>query len=312
MVFLGTSDFAVPSLLALAEAGETVALVLTQPDRPRGRGRSVEAPPVKRAAQGLGLPVLQPEDVNGEETLAAIRACAPEFLVVVAYGQLLRRPLLQAARRGALNLHPSLLPRHRGPSPVAWTLLCGDTPGVTTMFLDEGMDSGPVLLQESMDADPEATRGELEERLARAGAQLLVRTLDELRRGTVAPIPQDESQATYSRLLTREMRSLEWTRPAVELRRQVHALSPRPGAAARLGGRFVKILRAREVEGSGPPGEVIALTERGPAVACGRGALVLLEVHPEGKRPMDGAAFQRGAGVAPGARVLDPWGIDGG
>ncbi|MDW7709825.1 MAG: methionyl-tRNA formyltransferase [Deferrisomatales bacterium] len=308
VIFLGTAPFAVPSLEALIAAGEAVALVVTQPDRPRGRGQRTEATPVKAAAERLGLRVAQPEQVNAPETLEELRGLAPELLVVVAYGQLLRRPLLDLARRGAVNLHPSLLPRHRGPSPVASAILAGDDlVGNTTMLLDEGMDSGPVLLQESMPLDPEATRGEVEEHLAGAGGVLLARTLRGLREGAVRPVPQDETRVTVSRLLTRQMRPIPWDRSAGEVRRLVHALSPHPGALTLLGGRLVKILRVREVEGAGPPGRVLELRREGPVVGCGAGSLLWLEVQPEGRRPMRGADFARGGGVAVGQVLEVPW-----
>ncbi len=308
IVFLGTAAFAVPSLQALAASGEAIALVVTQPDRPRGRGQRLEPSPVKVAAERLGLPVFQPGSVNAQDALDRLGRLAPEFLVVVAYGQLLKRPLLEVPSRGAVNLHPSLLPSHRGPSPVAWALLSGDAQtGNSTMLLDEGMDSGPVLLQESLPLDPEATRGEVEAELSRRGGGLLVRTLRGLREGTILPAAQDETRATVSRLLTREMRALPWAGPAEQVRRVVHALSPHPAAAVRVGGRLVKVLRVREVAASGPPGRVLSLGEDGPVIGCGQGAVVWLEVQPEGKRPMGGADFARGGGIAAGQDVEAPW-----
>lgn len=308
VIFLGTPEFAVPSLEALVGAGEAVALVVTPPDRPRGRSRRPEPPPVKRAAQALGLPVFQPERVSDPEAVAELRRLAPEFLAVVAYGQLLSRPLLDLASRGVVNLHPSLLPRHRGPSPVAWSIWCGDErAGVSTMFLDEGLDTGPVLRQRAMDLAPETTRGELEADLAGAGAELLVETLRAVRRGEGRAAPQDPSRATMSRLLTRAMRVVDWSLPAEEVRRRVHALSPSPGAAARLRGKVLKVLRVRPVAGSGPPGHALPFAGEFPVVACGEGAAVLLEVQPEGKRPMSGADFARGGGIAPGDVLEAPW-----
>lgn len=308
LVFLGTSAFAVPSLEALVESGERVACAVTQPDRPRGRGRRSEPSPVKAAAAALGIPLLQPESVNDPEALRAVGASQPEFLVVVAFGQFLGARLLAVPRGGAVNVHPSLLPRHRGPSPVAWTLLCGDErAGVTTMLLDEGMDSGPILLQEAERVDPLLTRGELEASLSRTGAGLLVRTLRELRGGRLRPGPQDPVAATVSRLITREMRAVLWDRPAEEVRRLVHALSPQPGAATRLRGRLVKLLRVREVDGAGIPGTWLGCGPGGPVVACGAGALEWLEVQPEGKRPMSGAEFARGIGGAVGEVLEGPW-----
>lgn len=312
VVFLGTPEFAVPSLEALVRAGEAVALVVTPPDRPRGRSRRPEPPPVKRAAEALGLPVFQPERVSDPDAVAELRRCSPEFLVVVAYGQILRRPLLDLPSRGVVNLHPSLLPRHRGPSPVAWSILCGDDrAGVSTMLLDEGLDTGPVLLQRSAHLSEEATRGELEVELAATGARLLLETLGAVRRGEVVPVAQDPSRVTMSQLLTRPMRVVDWELGADEVRRRVHALSPSPAVAARLRGRLVKLLRVRSVAGSGPAGRVLPFAGEFPVVACGRGAVALLEVQPEGKRPMSGADFARGGGAAPGDLVEAPWSAEG-
>ena len=308
VVFLGTSAFAVPSLEVLVAAGERVARVVTQPDRPRGRGRRSEPSPVKTAAERLGIPVLQPESVNAPEALQELSAVEPEFLAVVAFGQLLGPRLLALPRRGAVNVHPSLLPRHRGPSPIAWTLLCGDErAGVTTMLLDEGMDSGPILLQEAGAVDPMRTRGELEEEFSRTGARLLARTLRGLREGGLQPMPQDAKAATVSLRITRDLRAIPWRRPAAEVRRLIHALSPQPGAVARLRGRLVKVLRAREVDASGAPGTWLGCGPEGPVVACAAGAVEWLEVQPEGKRAMTGAEFGRGAGAAVGETLEDPW-----
>ncbi len=308
VVFLGTPAFAVPSLDALVVRSERVALVVTQPDRPRGRGRHPEPPPVAEAARRLGLPLLQIESVNTEAVAATLAALEPEFLTVVAYGGLLQRRLLALPRGGVVNLHPSLLPRHRGASPIAGAILAGDpTVGNSTMFLDEGLDEGPVLLQEAFPRPPEATRGELEDLLARTGARLLVETLQGLRAGAIEPRPQDPATATLTQLLTREQRPVDWSRPAAAVQGQVHALAPTPGAVCGVGGGAVKLLRVRLAAGEGAPGEVLALTADGPVVGCGTGAVALLEVHPEGKRPMAGAAYARGGALRVGDRLGRPW-----
>jgi methionyl-tRNA formyltransferase len=303
LIFLGAGGFAVPALQALRDAGESVALVITQPDRPKGRGRKTEPTAVKRASAALGLPVFDPERVNDDSAVARIRSLAPEFLVVVDYGQILKGPLLGAAVHGAVNVHPSLLPRHRGPSPVAWALLCGDkATGVSTMLLDEGMDSGPVLLQERTETAPGETAGELSERLAVLGARLLVRTLSELRCGAVSPKPQEASKATWSRLIDRELQNLSWDLGAPEVAGRINALSPRPGARAWFGGRLVKCLRAVADEGAGEPGTVLEAGREGILVACAAGAVRISEVHPEGRNAMSAAEFVRGGGIAAGER----------
>ena len=306
LVFLGAGEFAVPVLRALHDAGEAVALVVTQPDRPKGRGRKTEPTAVHRAAAILGLPVFAPERVNEDAAVARIRALSPEFLVVVDYGQILREPLLAAAAHGAVNVHPSLLPRHRGPSPVVWTILSGDkAAGVSTMLMDEGMDSGPILLQERIDVASGETAGELSDRLAPLGAELLVRTLSGLRCGTVAPKPQEAVKATYSKLLDRKMQVIPWSQSAPEVAGRINALSPRPGARAWFGGRMVKCLRAAVEEGEGEAGIVLEAGREGLLVACGVGAVRIGEVHPEGRNPMKAAEFVRGGAVAAGEQ-FDP------
>ncbi|MBI5017065.1 MAG: methionyl-tRNA formyltransferase [Deltaproteobacteria bacterium] len=307
LVFLGTSEFAVPSLEALVASGETVSCAVTQPDRPRGRGRRLERSPVAAAAEALGVAVCKPERVNFPSVVADLSGFGPEFLVVVAYGQLLKAPLLAVPRGGTVNLHASLLPRHRGPSPVAATIWEGDShAGNTTMLVDEGLDTGPILRQEAFPLDPRATRGDLEGRLAREGADLLVQTLGALREGRVVPRRQDDALATWSRKLGREMRPVDWGRSADEVRRQIHALSPVPGALTSLGGRRLKVLRVAPVEGSGEPGRVVRTEREGPIVACGRGAVALVEVQPEGRRAMGGGDFVRGGGARVGDLLEAP------
>jgi methionyl-tRNA formyltransferase len=292
----------------LAAAGEDIALVVTQPERPRGRGRKTEPTPVGRAALELGLPVETPEEANTPDFVTRLRGLHSEFLVLVDYGQFLGAALLGVSRRGPVNVHPSLLPRHRGPSPVVWAILSGDTEtGVSTMLMDEGMDTGPLLLQRSVAIGPEETAGELSARLSSLGAELLARTLEGIRSGAVAPIPQEDAAATYSRLIDRELQTVHWETQAREAIRRINALSPKPGARAWLGGKMLKILRAAPALGnaSGAPGEVLGVREDGFDVACGVGALTVREVHPEGRNPMRAADFSRGGGVARGMR-FDP------
>lgn len=308
-MFLGTSEFAVPALRALAAAGERVSLVVTQPDRPTGRGRRLVPTPVKGAAEELGLAVFQPASVNAPESVERLKASSPEFLVVVAYGQLLKPDVLALARRAPVNLHASLLPLHRGPSPVAWTVLEGDRQaGNTTMVLEEGLDSGPVLLQDAFALDPRFTRGDLERELSHRGAALLVETLQRLRQGTVTPVPQDHARATWSRLLTRALRTVDWEADAAVVSRTVHALSPSPAVLVRARGRLVKLLRVERVEApsGSEPGCVAALRREGPVVACATGGVLLAEVQPEGKRPMTGGDFVRGGGLAVGDTLGPP------
>ena len=301
VVFLGTGAVAVSALNALYGAGEDISLVVTQPDKPKGRGRKLAPTPVKVRAMELGLPVYQPEDVNSPEALESISSNGPAYLVVADYGQLLKKPLLQLAPGGAINVHPSLLPLGRGPAPVAWAILAGEREtGVSTMLLDEGMDTGPVLMQERIKIPPDATAGDISETLSALGGDLLVKTISGLREGAVVATPQDHERATASKLFDKEFLKVDWAKPAKEIAAKVNALSPFPSARGFLGGKLIKFLRARPTGSVGEPGVVIDVSGEGFVVGCQEGAVLLLEVQPEGKRVMDAGAFVRGGGVKAG------------
>lgn len=307
VVFLGSGAFAVPSLEALLDAGHDVPALVCQPDRGAGRGRAVQPPPTAPAALAHGLTVLQPRRIRAPEALAALRALQPELLVVVAYGQLLPRAVLELAPRGAVNVHGSLLPRYRGAAPVQWAVVRGETEtGVTTMLLDEGLDTGPTLLSRATRIGPRETAAELHDRLARMGAALLLETLAGLERGTLVPQPQDHARATLAPLIHKEDGRLDWSRPAPELERRVRGFHPWPGTFAVCAGRALKVLRTEEGPAGEPlaPGSVVALDGEALVVACGEGTrLRLIEVQPESRRAMSGRAFAAGARLAPGARL---------
>jgi methionyl-tRNA formyltransferase len=310
VVFLGSGAFAVPSLLALLDSPHEVAALVTQPDREKGRGRALAAPPTKAVAVARGIPVLQPEKVRADDAREALRRLAPELQVVVAFGQILPRAVIDIAPRGTVNVHASLLPKLRGAAPIQWAIATGETEtGVTTMLIDEGLDTGPVLLRRATAIGPEETARELEPRLARLGAELLLETIDGLADGSVTPVPQDHDRATKAPLLKKEDGRLDWTLRAIDLHAHVRGFDPWPGAFTRApDGRLLKVLRARvdedaAGEGSPAPGEVVALDTGGLVVACGQGTrLRLLEVQPESRRAMAAAAFAAGARLAPGAR----------
>jgi len=274
----------VPSLQALFQAGHQVQLVVTQPDRPGHRLR-VTPPPVKLAAEELGLEVFQPEKIRTPESVARLRSASPELMVVVAYGQIIPRSVLEIPPRGIVNVHGSLLPRHRGAAPINHAILAGDTvTGVTVMCLDELLDHGPVLAARKTEIGPDEDAAALGERLAVMGAELLVDVLgrfDELR-----PLEQDHAAATLAPKLTRTDGELEWDLSADEIDRRVRALQPWPGVTLPLYGTRVKVLRGRPLRGSGQPGEVLAAGSRGVEVAAGRGSYLLEEVQPPGRRPM--------------------------
>lgn len=298
---MGTPEAAVPSLRAVAERFD-VACVYTRPDRPRGRGRRTSPSPVKAAASELGLPIAQPASLKGEAD--GLAAFAPDAVAVVAYGMLLPKGVLDVPRLGCVNVHFSLLPRWRGAAPVERAIEAGDaTTGVTTMLMDEGMDTGPVLLQETTEIAPDDTTGTVTARLAEVGARLLVATLEGLEAGTVSPAPQPEEGATIARKVTPEEAELDLTHDASTLERRIRAFDPAPGAFTYLAGRRLKVWRARVLPGDGEPGTVVGATPDGIDVQTGAGRLRLDEVQPEGKRRMSAADFLLGHPVAVGSPV---------
>jgi len=308
VVFFGTPQFAIPSLDALVAGGHEVQLVVTRPDKPSGRHLHVAAPEVVAAARRLGLSLAQPEKLGVETFVNRLKVLAPDVAVVVAFGRLISPRVLAIPRFGFVNVHPSLLPRHRGPSPVESAILAGDgETGVTTMLLDEGMDTGPILLQRAMAIGPREHAPELEARLARLGAELLVETLAGLARGEVVPTPQDGARATVSVKLERKMGRVDWALSAEELARRCRAFDPWPGLHATFRGMRLKV-HGLEVGPATPgredPGTVLAVSSAGIAVRCGDGTVALLtEVQREGKRRIPADAFVIGERVAPGERL---------
>jgi methionyl-tRNA formyltransferase len=311
LIFLGSAAFAVPTLEALLAAGHDVCLVVSQPDRPAGRGRRLAPPPLARFAAETGLPLLQPPGLKDPDVQAQLAALQPAAMVVVAYGRLLPAAVLALPPLGCLNVHPSLLPRHRGPSPVAGALLAGDLEtGVTVMLLDERMDAGPILVQERtrIGADEDAVT--LESRLATAGARLLVQALPDWAARVLRPIPQDEGAATYTTLLRKEQGRLDWSAPADQLARQVRAFAGWPGAFTSWRGAALKVLRVTALDDAPPdlaPGTVYRVTgeDGSRALACraGRGGLRLDLVELPGRRPMTGWALAQGHADIVGAQL---------
>ena len=307
VVFLGSGAFAVPSLEALLDAGHDVAALVTQPDREKGRGRAVTAPPTKVVAERRGVPVLQPPRVKHPEAVESLRALGPDVQVVVAYGQILPRAVIDIAPLGTVNVHSSLLPRYRGAAPIHWAIVNGETEtGVTTMLIDEGLDTGPMLLARATAIGPEETTPELEPRLARLGAEVLLETLDGLARGTITPRPQDHARATLAPRLKKEDGRIDWSRSADEIARRVRGLQPWPGTVTGSPGGDLKVLRARVEPGPAAaiPGTLVAVDGDGVVVATGEGGrLRLLELQPESRRPMPAAAYAAGARLRAGDRL---------
>jgi methionyl-tRNA formyltransferase len=308
VVFLASGAFAIPSLEALIGAGHEVAALVTQPDRESGRGQSLAPPKVKPVAEGHGIEVLQVARARAPEAQQRLRELRPEIQVVVAFGQILPRAVIDIAPRGTVNVHASLLPRLRGAAPIQWAIANGDTEtGVTTMQIDEGLDTGPLLLSRALPIGPQETAGELEPRLARLGGELLVETLAGLETGTLQPVPQDAGRATHAPLLTKQDGRVDWSLPAHAIACRARGFHPWPGAFTHHEGRLLKLLRVHEaaLERSAlEPGLVSAVDPQGIAVACGAGTLLRLEeVQPESRRAMPAAAWAQGARLRPGVRL---------
>jgi len=298
VIFMGTPDFAVPSLHALVEANYDVVAVVTQPDAPAGRGQQVRHSPVKQFALQRGLTVLQPASLKPPEVVAQLRAFQPDLIVVAAFGQILRQDVLDMPKYGCLNVHASLLPRWRGAAPVSAAIAAGDAcTGVTIMLMEAGLDSGPILTQREVPIAPDDTAGTLTERLAHLGALLLVETLPGWLGGTITPRRQDQSQVTLAPRLKKEDGKIDWSRPALVLERHVRAMTPWPGAYTTWQGQQLKVLRAMladtPVAGEQKAGAVIA-REGQVYVCCGDGLLRLLNLQLEGRRCVDAEAFLRG------------------
>jgi methionyl-tRNA formyltransferase len=312
LVFFGTPEFAVPTLAALVAAGRPPLRVVTQPPRPAGRGRRPLQPPVARWATEHDLAVLQPERVRSPELMAELRPLAPAAAVVVAFGQIFPRELLALPAHGCLNLHASLLPRWRGAAPIQAAIAAGDErTGVTVMRMEEGLDTGPILLQAETAIGPGETAGELAGRLAVLGARLMVEALAGLERGELVPRPQDGARATVAPRLTRGGGRADWTLPAAELASRLRAYTPWPGVSAELRGAPVKLLRAEPLppppaapSGAAPaPGTFLELTPAGLAVACGGGtALAVAELQRPGRKPLPARDFVNGERLRPGER----------
>lgn len=303
IVFMGTPDFAVPSLERLVQDGHQVLGVFAQPDKPKGRGYKLAPPPVKVAAEALGLPVYQPAKLRDGEALALLQQLQPQVIVVVAYGKILPKELLELPEKGCINVHGSLLPRYRGAGPIQWSIIRGDAvTGVTTMYMAEGLDSGDMILKKETPIGEEETYGELSERLALLGAEAISETLKLLESGTAPRIPQQEEEVTLAPMLNKELALLDFSRPAKELHCLIRGLSPWPVAYTFLDGNLLKVHRAKLAQGyQGQPGEL--LDKKRFIVACGQGALEFLEVQPAGGKRMEAAAFLRGKQLEPGHKL---------
>ena len=301
LVFMGTPDFACPSLQKLIERGEEILAVITQPDRPKGRGQQLTPPPVKALAERHGIKVMQPVRVRVPEFIETVRELNPDLIVVVAFGQILPKALLDIPRYGCINVHASLLPRYRGAAPINWCIINGETEtGVTTMQMDVGLDTGDMLIKRTTPIDPDEDSSSLHDRLAVIGAEALASTLDFLLKGILVPKKQDDSLSCYAPMLKKEDGMIDWSRTAQTIKNLVRGMTPWPGAFTFLEGNTLKIYRVTAAHGSGPPGMVLQTGKKGIEVACAGGSLIIEELQMEGRKRLKAAEFLAGFTIEPG------------
>lgn len=306
VVFMGTPDFAVGTLEAILAAKHEVAAVVTQPDKPKGRGKNMQFPPVKETALAHHLPVYQPVKVRDEEFVETLRSLAPEVIVVVAFGQILSKEILDMPKYGCVNVHASLLPKYRGSAPIQWAVINGEKEsGVTTMLMNEGIDTGDMLKKVVVPLDEKETGGSLFDKLSGEGAKLLVETLKELEQGTATRTPQQDEHSTHAKMLDKKLGRIDFSKSAVEIERLIRGLNPWPSAYTGYKGKTLKIWDAEVVdkEMDGEIGQVVWATKQELFVKTGKGLLSLQEVQLEGKKRMDIDAFLRGNAVEAGTKL---------
>ncbi len=301
-VFMGTPDFALQTLQGLIDAGCNLIAVYTQPDRPKGRGKQLAAPPIKELALQYNIPVYQPLKLRQPEAVAELEALAPDLIVVVAYGQILPKSVLDIPRYGCINVHASLLPRYRGAAPINKAIIDGETEtGITTMYMDVGLDTGDMLVKKTLSIGPQETAGELHDRLAVLGRETMAETLQQLCAGTLQRQVQDNDQSTYAAMMKTEDGRIDWNRPAVEVHNQIRGLDPWPGAYTSLDGELLKLARTSpEVTAGGNPGSIISADNNGVRIACSTGTLLVKELQLAGRKRLPAADFLRGCPLEPG------------
>ena len=301
-VFMGTPNFALQTLQGLIDAGCNLVAVYTQPDRPKGRGKQLAAPPVKELAQRHGIPVYQPARLRQPETVAELQALAPDLIVVVAYGQILPQSVLDIPTHGCINVHASLLPSYRGAAPINKAIIDGATEtGITTMYMDIGLDTGDMLVKKALTIGAEETAGELHDRLAVLGREAMEETLRQLCAGTLRREAQDDAQSSYAPMMKKEDGRIDWSRSALDVHNLVRGLDPWPGAYTSLDGELLKLARTTPQDnGDAPPGTVIAADRDGVRIACGSGMLLVRELQLAGRKRLGAADFLRGCPLQPG------------
>ena len=304
IVFMGTPDFSVPALKALVEAGHEVAAVVTQPDRPRGRGKELQMTPVKVQALAYGIPVYQPEKVKDPAFVEILRNLQPEVIVVIAFGQILSRDILDLPPYGCINIHASLLPKYRGAAPIQWAVIDGEKEtGVTTMMMDVGLDTGDMLEKTIIPLDPKETGGSLFDKLSQAGGPLILSTLERLKAGTAVRTPQTDEDSTYAKMLTKSLGQIDWSMEAAAIERLIRGLNPWPSAYTFVHGKTLKIWDAdvlKESSDGAAPGQIIRTDPHSLIVAAGEALLSIRELQLEGKKRMDVETFLRGYTIEKG------------
>lgn len=303
IVYMGTSVFAVPSLQSLIASRHQVVGVVSQPDRPRGRGKRISPTPVKEIAEQHGIPVYQPAKIKAPEAIEQIKLWQPDLIVVVSYGQIIPKEILEYPAAGCINVHASLLPRYRGAAPIQRALMEGEkTSGITTMFMDEGLDTGDIILQLAVPIEDEYDHGRLEAILAEKGALLLAETIDQLEKGTAPRIPQQEELATYASRITREDEKIDWSQSAEMIHNQIRALSPNPGAWTTIEKNKTKLYKSRIINNDerGVISQIVKIGNDGFSVQSGKGILEILELQRAGKKRMPASDFLRGCKLQPG------------
>jgi len=299
---MGTPDFALHTLQGLIDAGCNLVGVYTQPDRPKGRGKQLAAPPVKELALQQGIPVFQPQKLRQPEAVAELEALAPDLIVVVAYGQILPKSVLDIPAQGCINVHASLLPRYRGAAPINKAIIDGETEtGITTMYMDIGLDTGDMLVKKTLSIGTEETAGELHDRLAQLGRETMEETLRQLCAGALHREVQDDALSTYAPMMKKQDGRIDWSRSAIDIHNQVRGLDPWPGAYTSLNGETLKLARTSpDTSGEAPPGTVIAADRDGVRIACGSGSLLIRELQLSGRKRLGAADFLRGYHLEPG------------
>jgi len=307
ILFMGTPQFACPTLKMLIERGENVIAVVTQPDRPKGRGQQMQFPPVKELALSHGIPVIQPVKVRLPEAVEEIRGLNPDLIIVVAFGQILPKALLDIPRYGCINIHASLLPRYRGAAPLNWCLINGETEtGITTMLMDVGLDTGDMLLKRTTAITPDDDASSLHDRLSLLGAETMAETLDLLLAGKLQPEKQDDRLSCYAPMLKKELGEINWNATTIDIINLVRGITPWPGAYTKYDGKTVKIHKVRAGSGTGAPGEILTAGKAGIEAASSDGSIVIEELQLEGKKRLTAAEFLAGCKISPGSFFETP------